>query len=82
MEQFLETIAPAIDPVPMLKASRFRIGKALRAQGVPAILIGVSFVVLAAGAARALQSAAPALPDAFREGRSLWESIRRRPLNP
>lgn len=82
MDQILETVGPLFDPVPMLRVSRFRLGRAIRAQGVPAILLGVSAVVLAAGVARAVQSAAPALPDAFREARSLWESVRRRPLNP
>jgi hypothetical protein len=82
MAKLFDAIAAAWDPVGALKASRVRIGRAVRAQGVPAILVGVSCVVLAAGLSRAIQSAAPALPDAFREGRNLWESMRRRPLNP
>jgi len=82
MARLFEAIVSAWDPVGSLKASRMRVGKAVRAQGVPAILMGVSCVVLAAGLARAIQNAAPALPDAFREGRNLWEAMRRRPLNP
>jgi len=82
MAKLFEAFASAWDPIGALKASRIRVGKSLRAQGVPAILMGVSCVVLAAGVSRAIQTAAPALPDAFREGRNLWESMRRRPLNP
>jgi hypothetical protein len=82
MRRFMDTVASAWDPVAVLKASRFRVGRVVRAQGVPAILMGVSTVVLAAGVAKALENAAPALPNAFREGRNLWESMRRRPLNP
>jgi hypothetical protein len=78
-----EAIAPLFDPVPMLRASRMRLGPA-RVQGVPAILIGVSCIVVAVGIARALERATPALPDAFREFRGLWGSFRRErtPLNP
>ena len=82
MAGFFETLAAAWDPVGVMRASRIRVGRTMRAQGVPAILIGVSCVVVAAGVSRALLTAAPALPDAFREGRNLWESMQRRPLNP
>jgi hypothetical protein len=73
-----------MNPVDILRASRIRIGKKTRIQGVPAILLGVSCVVVAAGIARAFNRAMPVLPDAFREGRNLWDSLRRdrRPLNP
>jgi hypothetical protein len=81
MARFLESLASAMDPVALLRASRIRVGR-VRARGVPAILIGVSCVVVAVGVARAVQTAAPALPDAFREARNFWESMRRRPLNP
>jgi hypothetical protein len=82
MARFFEALSSVWDPVGALRVSRIRIGQSVRAQGVPAILMGVSCVILAAGMSRAIQSAAPALPDAFREGRNLWESMRRRPLNP
>jgi hypothetical protein len=82
MPRFFDTLVQSWDPVGALRASRLRVGKRVRAQGVPAILIGVSCIVIAAGVSRAIQTAAPALPDAFREGRNLWEAMRRRPLNP
>jgi len=73
---------PTIDPVRMLRASKLRFGS-LRAQGVPAILLGVAGIVFAAGAMRALKAAAPTLPDTIRELRTLIETNRRtKPLNP
>jgi len=69
-------------PVQALRVSKLRLGT-LRAQGVPAILLGVAAIVLAAGATRALQAGAPSLPDTIRELRLLIESNRRsKPLNP
>ncbi len=84
MAKFLDAIAPLFDPAPALRASRIRFGKAARISGVPAVLIGVSCIVVAAGLARALERATPALPDTFREAHRLWESTRRdrKPLNP
>jgi len=71
-----------IDPAKALRASKLRIGS-LRAQGVPAILLGAAAIVLAAGAMRALKAGAPNLPDTLRELRQLIESNRRsKPLNP
>jgi hypothetical protein len=73
---------PAIDPAKALRVSKLRFGN-LRAQGVPAILLGVAGIVLAAGAMKALQAGAPTLPDTIREMRQLLESNRRsKPLNP
>jgi len=73
---------PAFDPARALRVSKLRIGN-LRAQGVPAILLGVAGIVLAAGAMRALQAGAPNLPETIREIRQLIESNRRsKPLNP
>ncbi len=72
----------AFEPVKALRASKLRVGN-LRAQGVPAILLGVAGIVLAAGAMRTLQAGAPTLPDTIRELRALIESNRRsKPLNP
>ncbi len=66
-----------------LRASKFRAG-ALRATGVPAILLGVSVVVVAVGAARSLSVIAPMLPESIRELRTLIESANRsaRSLKP
>jgi hypothetical protein len=76
------------DPVRLLRASKLRVGT-VRAQGVPAILLGVAAIVvgaativLSAGATRALQLGAPALPETLRELRMLLESRRAKPLNP
>jgi hypothetical protein len=70
------------DPARVLRASRIRIGR-IRAMGVPAILIGVAGVILAAGAARSLRTVAPMLPETLRELKSLLETRRdARPLKP
>ncbi len=59
----------------ILRASKVRFGP-LRAQGAPAILLGVATVVVAAGAIRALGVGAPNLPESIREFRLLLESGR------
>jgi hypothetical protein len=64
-----------IDPPRILRASKLRLGS-LRAQGVPAILLGAAGIVLAAGIARALRSVAPALPETLREAKGLVEATR------
>ncbi len=77
----MKTLA-ALNPTEALRVSKLRIGK-LRAQGLPAVLLGVAAIVLAAGAMRALQALAPSLPDTLRELRALIESNRgSKPLNP
>ena len=48
----------------------------LRAEGVPAILLAVSGLVLAVGAARVLTENAGALPETLRETKGLVEAIR------
>ena len=48
----------------------------VRAQGVPAILVGVTGVVLAAGVARALSQSSDRLPETLREARSLAQAVR------
>jgi hypothetical protein len=65
----------AFDPARILRASTFRFGS-LRVRGVPAILLGVSSVVIAAGTVRALGKAAPVLPDVLREAKQLLEASR------
>ena len=68
----------------ILRASNIRIG-GLRARGVPAILLGASAIVLAAGSMRALRAASPNLADALREAKNLVDALREerpRRLNP
>jgi hypothetical protein len=48
----------------------------LRAQGVPAVLVGMTGVVLAAGVARALMQSSDRLPETLREARSLATAMR------
>jgi hypothetical protein len=68
----------AFDAARVLRASKFRLGN-LRAQGVPAILIGAAAVIVAVGAARSLRAATPLLPETLREARNLLEATRREP---
>jgi hypothetical protein len=72
-----------IDPPRILRASRLRVG-GLRAMGLPAILIGVAGIVLAAGVTRSLGTVAPMLPETLRELKGVLEATRRdvRPLQP
>jgi len=63
------------DLAPVLRASVLRFGK-LRARGVPAILLGASAIVIAAGTVRALKAAAPSLADSLREATKLVEALR------
>jgi hypothetical protein len=65
----------AIDPARVLRASKLRYGS-LRAQGLPAILLGVAGIVLAVGATRALRAAIPALPETLREAKLMLEAAR------
>jgi hypothetical protein len=72
----------AFDPARVLRASRIRAGR-VRAMGVPAILIGVAGVILAAGVSRSLGTVAPMLPETLREMKNLLETRRdARPLKP
>jgi len=75
---------PLLDSKRLARGSRIKLGKNVRIVGVPAILVGVACIVAAAGAMRALQKAAPTLPDTLREARALWRTIRndRRELGP
>jgi hypothetical protein len=63
------------DPARVLRASRIRIGK-VRATGVPAILIGVAGVIVAAGVSRSFRTIAPMLPETLRELKSLVDAGR------
>jgi hypothetical protein len=58
-----------------VRDSRFRFGR-LQARGVPSILLGVSALVLAAGASTALRKAATLLPETLREARHFWLAVR------
>jgi hypothetical protein len=66
----------AFDPARILRASQIRVGKKIRVRGVPAILLGVSTIVLTAGAMRALRAAAPSLPESLREATKLVDAVR------
>jgi hypothetical protein len=59
----------------ILRASQIRY-RGFRARGVPAILIGVSGIVLTAGTVRALAVAAPSLAEALREATKLVDAMR------
>jgi hypothetical protein len=48
----------------------------LRAQGVPAVLVAVTGVVLAGGVARALTRSSDRLPETLREARALAQTFR------
>ncbi len=52
----------------------------LRATGVPAVLIGVTGIVLASGVAAALSKAAPRLPETLSEARGLAEAMKPAPV--
>ncbi len=56
----------------------------IHARGVPAILVGVTGIVVAAGITAMLAKSAERLPETLREARGLSDSIRgtRHPLNP
>lgn len=56
----------------------------IHARGVPAILIGVTGIVVASGITAMLAKSAERLPETLREARGLTESLRggRPPLNP
>jgi len=64
-------------PPKIMRASRVRIGKQFRLDGIPAILFGVAGVVLAAGAVKILERAAPSLPETLRETKGVIETVRR-----
>ena len=56
----------------------------IHARGVPAILVGVTGIVVASGIAAMLARSAERLPETLREARGLSDSLRaaRQPLNP
>jgi hypothetical protein len=63
------------DPARVLRASRLRVGR-FRAVGVPAILIGVAGIILAAGVSRSMGTVAPMLPETLRELKALVDAGR------
>ena len=70
------------DAARALRASRLRFGR-VRAVGVPAILIGVAGVILAAGVSRSVRTIAPMLPETLRELKNLVDAGRdKRTLKP
>jgi hypothetical protein len=64
------------DPARVLRASKLRFG-GFRATGLPAILLGVSAVVLAGGVARSLSAFVPMLPETLRETKNVIETAKR-----
>jgi hypothetical protein len=48
----------------------------IHARGVPAILVGVTGIVIAGGIAGALVRSAPMLPETFREANGLAKTLR------
>jgi hypothetical protein len=71
----LARLAYALDAKPMVLGSRLRLGT-LHARGVPAILLGVATIVLAAGTGSALLKSAALLPETLREARAFWLAVR------
>ncbi|HEY0614137.1 MAG TPA: hypothetical protein VGC96_05835 [Candidatus Elarobacter sp.] len=65
-----------LDPARILRASQIRVGKNFRVRGVPAILLGVSAIVISAGTVRALRAAAPSLAESLREATKLVDALR------
>jgi hypothetical protein len=63
------------DSARLMRASRLRVGN-MRAMGVPAILIGVAGVILAAGVSRSFRTIAPMLPETLRELKRLVDAGR------
>jgi len=66
------------------RASRARFGKAVRFEGVPAILVGVAFILGASQLTAIAEKAGPLIPEILREARALWQAVRgeRRKLAP
>ena len=50
-----------------------------RAQGVPAVLVAVTGVVVAAGIASALAKSSDRLPETLREARALAQTLQKEP---
>lgn len=72
MERFLDLF----DPTVYLRRSRIRLGKRIRADGVPAILLGVTCILAVVQAGRTVERVLPALPDALREAREMVRLLR------
>jgi hypothetical protein len=63
------------DAARLMRTSRLRVGR-VRAMGVPAILMGVAGIIVAAGVAKSFRTVAPMLPETLRELKSLLEAGR------
>ena len=61
------------------RSFKIKIGD-LRAEGVPAVLVAVTGIVLAAGIGRALAKGADRLPETLRAARELAQTLRREDL--
>ncbi len=60
---------------PLVATSRLRLGP-LDTRGTASILLGASAIVLACGAASAIERATTALPESLREARLFWLTVR------
>lgn len=58
-----------------MQSFQFEIGP-VRAQGVPAILAGVTGIVVGAGICQALAKSSERLPETLREARALAQTLR------
>ncbi len=67
-----------LNPAKIMRASTLHVGP-IEARGIPAVLLGIASIVLAAGATRAFLAGAPQLPETIRELRALLESTRSEP---
>ncbi len=76
----MNRLAPldAFDLPGIIRASRFSIGKHVRARGVPAILLGTAAIVLATAAGRTLERTLTVVPESLREAREFWLAVRNR----
>ena len=72
----LQPLLGYLDLKPLVYASRFAIGRRLRARGVPAVMMGAAAVVLAAGVSRTLQQITSIVPESLREAREFWLAVR------
>ncbi|MBC5811282.1 MAG: hypothetical protein GIW95_10610 [Candidatus Eremiobacteraeota bacterium] len=72
----VRSLRAGLDSDALGRGSRIRIGKNVRVQGVPAILLAVACVVAAGGAMAVLEKAVPLLPDTLREANELWKTVR------
>ena len=72
----LQPLFAYLDLKPLVRSSRFSLGPRVRARGVPAVLVGVAAMMLAAGVSRTLQQMTSIVPESLREAREFWLAVR------